>query len=168
MTFKATIERIESTVWAYVIRVPQDISDTILKKDTKRVVCDINDTFSIQCALMPYGDGTYFINLNKEIRTKIAKKGFHMLNITLTIDESEYGMPFPEELKELLELDDKGNEIFHDLTKGKQRNLIHIIGKPKNIDIRIRKAITIIDYIKSTGGVLDFKDLNDALKVKQS
>lgn len=116
---------------------------------------------------MPYGDGSYFINFNKEIRTKISKANLHQLHISIQIDESEYGLPFPEELKELLELDEEGNHHFHNLTIGKQRNLIHLIGKPKNSDIRIRKAITVVDYLKSTGGKLDFKALYNALKVNK-
>jgi len=168
MHFKTKIEKIDSNIWTYIIRVPQPISDKILKQSTKRVVCKINDVLEIQCALMGYGDGTYFINLNKEIRTKISKNGISELDIKLSIDDSEYGMPFPEELKELLELDDEGNKYFQNLTKGKKRSLIYIIGKPKNIDIRIRKAITIVNYLKSTNGKLDFKELNEALKLKNS
>ena len=168
MTFNAKIHKIDSNVWTYVIHVPIDISDKIIAQKTKRVVCDINKLFSIQCALMPYGDGTYFINMNKEIRTKIAKSGLEELTISLSVDDSEYGMPFPEEFKELLELDNEGSEHFHNLTKGKQRNLIHLIGKPKSSDIRIRKAITVVDYLKAKNGHLDFKELYEALKVKNN
>lgn len=167
MYFTTTIEKIESSVWSYIIRVPIDISDEILKQKTKRVVCNINNQLKIQCALMPYGDGSYFINLNKEIRTKIAKAKIVDLEISLTIDSSEFGMPFPEEFKELLELDDEGNRYFRALTIGKQRNLIHIVGKIKSSDIRIRKAIAIVDYLKVSKGILDFKALNEALKVKK-
>ena len=167
MQFITNIEKIDSNVWTYIIRVPQDISDNILKQNTKRVVCIINKTIEFQCALIPYGNGAYFINLNKEIRTNISKKGFVDLDIELSIDKSEYGMPFPEELRELLELDDEGNKYFLNLTKGKQRNLIHLVGKPKSVAIRIRKAITIVDYLKSTNGKLDFKELNKALKVRK-
>ena len=167
MNFIGKIEIIKSSVWSYIIRVPQDISDEVLKLDTKRVVCKVDDILNFQCALMPYGDGSYFINFNQENRKKIEKSELKELDITLAVDNSEYGLPFPEELKELLELDDDGDKIFHALTRGKQRTLIHIIGKSKNSDIRIRKAITILDYLKHVNGNIDFKDLNLALKVNK-
>ena len=63
--------------------------------------------------------------------------------------------------------DELGNTLFHNLTPGKQRNLIYIVAKPKSQDIRIRKAIVIIEYLKSSGGTIDFKELNEALKVKK-
>ena len=167
MNFTGFIETIDSSTWSYIVRVPKDISDEIIAQKTKRVICNVNNIFEFQCALIGYGDGTYFINFNQENRKKIEKAELKELNITLKIDNSEYGLPFPEELKELLELDDEGNKHFHNLTKGKQRNLLHIIGKPKSSDIRISKAITVVDYLKSTNGKLDFKQLYEALKVKK-
>ena len=167
MKFKARIETIQSSVWSYIVRVPQEISDSVLKQDTKRVICKVNDFLNFQCALMPYGDGTYFLNFNQENRKKIDQSGLKDFDIILEIDNSEYGLPFPEELKELLELDQEGNKVFNKLTKGKQRTLLHIIAKPKSLDIRIRKAITIVDYLKVTNGNIDFKQLNEALKVRK-
>ena len=167
MQFTGVIESISSATWSYVVRVPNEISNAVLSKETRRVVCDVNGLFSFQCALMPYGDGTYFINFNKENRNKIDKAGLRELQITLSVDESEYGLPFPEELKELLELDEEGNRHFHHLTKGKQRNLLHLVGKPKSEAIRIRKAIVVVDHLKEMNGKLDFKILYEALKVRK-
>jgi uncharacterized protein YdeI (YjbR/CyaY-like superfamily) len=66
----------------------------------------------------------------------------------------------PEEMLELLQIDNDGNKIFPDLTPGKQRSLLFIIGKPKNSDTRLRKALITIDYLKSVNGKLDFKELH--------
>ncbi|MBK8504974.1 MAG: hypothetical protein IPL46_23810 [Saprospiraceae bacterium] len=41
----------------------------------------------------------------------------------------------PEELGELLQMDDKANDLFHALTAGKQRNLLFIVGKPKHLTL---------------------------------
>ncbi len=54
--------------------------------------------------------------------------------------------------------------IFHTLTLGKQRTLLHLIGKPKSGEVRLRKAIAVINYLKEVNGRLDFKELNLAIK----
>ena len=79
--------------------------------------------------------------------------------VELQPDESKYGMPMPEEMDELLKIDDDTNEYFHALTKGKQRSLLYIIGKPKSTDIRLKKAIVITEHLKRLNGKLDFKIL---------
>lgn len=167
MQFKTPIELIDSNIWHYVVKVPKEFSDKLIESGNKRVVCKVDNILNFQCALMPRGDNEYFINFNKAHRKVIEKSGLKEITVTLEPDNSEYGLPFPEVLKELLDLDDEGDKIFHALTKGKQRTLLHIIDKPKSIDIRIRKAITIVDYLKATKGNIDFKQMNEALKVRK-
>ncbi len=70
----------------------------------------------------------------------------------------------PKELEELLLIDEEGDYFFHQLTPGKQRTLLHIIGQPKRSDTRIKKAIVVVEYLKSARGKLDFKALNQAFK----
>ena len=64
----------------------------------------------------------------------------------------------------LLEQDEEGSKLFHALTPGKQRSLLHVIGIPKSTDIRLRKAIITLNYLKSVNGKLDFKEYNQAQK----
>jgi len=74
-------------------------------------------------------------------------------------------MPLPDELKTAWELNPEGYAIFHTLTMGKQRSIVHIIGTPKSSEIRINKALTILEYLKTVNGNLDFKELNEAFKL---
>jgi uncharacterized protein YdeI (YjbR/CyaY-like superfamily) len=73
-------------------------------------------------------------------------------------------MPMPEELEELLLQDPEGDMYFHELTPGKQRNLIYMVSKPKGVDTRIKKALVIVQHLKEVKGQLDFKMLNEAYK----
>lgn len=164
MTFTTTLENFNSNLWAYHIRVPNEAAEVFKQGKERRVICKLNNALEIQCAIMPKGDGTFFINLNKEIRKKLDLGLGEEVTVTLRKDESKYGLPMPEEMAELLKIDDEGNHYFHALTKGKQRSLLHIIGKPKTSDTRLRKALVVVDYLKMTGGKLDFKELNEAFK----
>ncbi len=162
--FKAELKMLSSQVWACGIFVPNDISDTLLKDGHKRVICTLNKTESYQCALLPNGDQEYFVNVNKDLQKKLRIQVGDTVLVQLIPDESQYGLPVPDELAELFVQDEEGKRIFHTLTLGKQRTLLHLIAKPKSGEIRLHKAIVVIEYLKEVNGRLDFKELNLAIK----
>lgn len=164
MHFTAPLEKLESNVWYYHITVPDEVAQAFLGEKDRRVICTLNDEVEFHCALMPRGDGRYFININKETRKQLGLRLGTPVTARLRPDDSEYGLPMPEELGELLAIDEEGSRCFHALTPGKQRNLIYIVGSPKRSDTRLRKALVVVDYLKASGGKLDFKALNEAFK----
>ncbi len=162
--FTAELDLLTSAVWQYYIPVPQSISKELIQQDCTRLICAINDTIKFHCALMPKGEGRYFINLNKERRKILMASQFTELKVSIAPDKSEYGLPMPTEFKELLHQDPEGDHVFHNLTPGKQRTLLHLVGKYKNTETRINKSIVIVEYLKRVNGKLDFKELNIAFK----
>ncbi|MEL6720156.1 MAG: YdeI/OmpD-associated family protein [Bacteroidota bacterium] len=162
--FISSIEQADSTLgWHFTIPVIKDIAADFMEND-RRVICSINGAKGFHAALMSDGKGDFFINLNKERRKRLGVAIGEPINITLSKDESKYGMPMPEEFEELLAIDDEGNHFFHALTPGKQRSLLHLIGKPKSSDVRLKKAIVINEHLKKNQGKLDFKQLNQDFK----
>jgi hypothetical protein len=163
-SFTSVLERFNSDLWHFHLMVPQDISDFYNEANIDRLECVINEAETFQCALMPKGSNQYFININKERRKKLNLQLGDKLEIVLTADNSPYGLPMPEELGELLKMDDEASVLFHALTPGKQRNLLFIVGKPKTSDTRLIKALIVVNYLKQTGGKLDFRALNEAFR----
>ena len=106
----------------------------------------------------------YFININKAIRDKLKLREGMPVEAALRKDNSEYGLPMPEELAELLAQDEEGDQYFHALSAGKQRTLLYIVGQPKTSDTRLRRALVVVDFLKVHSGKLDFKALYLALK----
>lgn len=164
--FTAVLDRFDSNLWTFHIAVPGAVSRVFLDKGVTRVVCTLNGALSFQCALMPKGEGNYFININKKIRDTLKLKTGSEVQASLVEDESTYGLPMPEELKELLQIDEEGDLLFHALTPGKQRNLLYIVGQPKTSDKRIERALVVVDHLKANGGRIDFKKLYHDLKPK--
>ncbi len=162
--FTAYLDDFRSNLWGYHIDVPDDAAQVFLADGNRRVICTLNGQASFHCALMPKGDGTYYILVNKELRKKLRLRIGDEMQVDLVRDHSKYGMPMPEELGALLEMDDEGSRYFHELTPGKQRALIHLVGKPKTSDTRLKKALVIVDYLKCSPGKLDFKELQQAFK----
>jgi len=161
--FNSILEKFDSDLWYFYFKVPNDIADKLIDKD-RRVMCTINNLVEYSCAIMHGSMGDFFINVNKEHRKKLKIQEGDEIEVTLVKDKSKYGMPMPEEFEETLYQDPEGDKIFHSLTPGKQRTLIHMVGKIKSSQIRINKALTIIDYLKEVSGNLDYKELNEAFK----
>lgn len=164
ISFKSHLFKKEGNVWDVAIYVPKKYADPFIDKKDKRVLCTINGKLMIHAGLMPQGNGDSFINTNSEIRKKLKLDANDSVEVMLEKDESEYGMPLPDELKTAWELDEQAYELFHKLRDGKQRNLIHLVGKLKSSEKRIEKSLVILEYLKSVNGKLDFKELNQAFK----
>lgn len=113
---------------------------------------------------MPMGEQEWFINVNKKICDKLGLVEGQEVDVHLEKDRTEYGMPMPDELREVLNQDEEGSKLFHALTPGKQRNLIYIGSNVKNPNIRLRRAIVIVNHLKMQAGAIDFKALNAEIK----
>jgi uncharacterized protein YdeI (YjbR/CyaY-like superfamily) len=167
MEFTALVEKLDSEVWFYHIVVPQKIVDHFLKDGPQRLVCTLNGKESFQCAIMA-ANGKRFINVNKKIRDKLSLVIGEPVTASLAKDTSEYGLPMPDEFREMLNQDPLGDDLFHALTLGKQRNLLYIAGGVKSIDKRIARAIVIVEHLKIHKGKLDFKALNEEMKASRN
>ncbi|MFN0199879.1 MAG: YdeI/OmpD-associated family protein [Bacteroidia bacterium] len=165
--FTTILEELDSAVWSYHFVVPQAVAQYFIERNEKRVVCTLNHSQTYQCGLMPKGEGEYFINVNKTIRNKLGITLGDSLQVCLVADESEYGLPMPEELAELFKMDDEGSQSFHALTMGKQRSLLYWVGVPKTTDGRIRRALALVEHLKQSKGKPDFKVLNEKVKVSK-
>lgn len=134
------------------------------EKNPSRIVFSINGAGRIYRAFMPAGNGDFFILINQEICRQFNLEPEVPVTLQISPDDSEYGMPLPEELAELWAMDEEAYRVFHLLTPGKQRGLIYQISKPKGADTRVKKAVQISEYLKSVNGKLDYKELNEYIK----
>ncbi len=163
MNFKAPILKFEYDLWSFYVAIPKEIGDQFIEGEDRRVICKINNGIPIHSALMPKGD-IYSIYVKKDMMKKNSLQEGDEVNVELKKDNSEYGIPLPESFQILLDQDEEGSKYFHQLTKGKQRSLIHIVGKVKNIDSQLAKGLAIMHHLKEAKGELDFKRLNVLIK----
>lgn len=165
MEFEGIIDYLPNdNIYGHHIIVPEVVKEYFFKKKIKRLLCTLNGMHEFPCALLPKGGGIYYILINAEIRKKFGLQLGSKVQVALEPDESKYGMPMPEEMSELLKIDEEANELFHALTKGKQRSLLYVIGKPKNTNTRLNKAIVVTEHLKRMNGKLDFKILHQDFK----
>ena len=100
--FTSTLEISTNKLWGAHLPVPAPIAQVFLTEGAKRVVCKLNDTVEFQCALLPKGEGVYCIVVNKKIREQLGLREGSTARVSLHKDESEYGLPMPDELAEVL------------------------------------------------------------------
>ncbi len=167
MELTAKVENFNTKLWTYHVKVPGPIAKHFLDQGDKRVVCKLNDSIEVQCAIMPGGEGVYFINLNKKIRDQLSLKEGSKVSVHLEKDNSEFGLPFPAELEEVLAQDKAGKDYFFKLTPGRQRNIIYGVSQVKNSDLRIHRAMVMINHLKKNKGKINFRQLNAELKSSQ-
>ncbi|WP_425392562.1 YdeI/OmpD-associated family protein [Ekhidna sp.] len=162
-TIKAPILKFESDAWSYYVAIPKKIGDQFIDGKDRRIVCTINNSTPIHSALMPKGE-IYSVYVKKDFMKKYGIAEGDEVTVQLEKDTSEYGKPIPESFQVLLDQDQEGNNLFHSLTKGKQRTLIHLVGKVKNVESQLAKGLAIMHHLKEANGELDFKRLNVLIK----
>ncbi len=165
-TVKFETELIQSTTgsgWHFLL-VEKKIEQKFgFEGKFKRVVCSINGGDSFQCALMPWGE-IFYIIVNKQKRDALGIVAGDTVNVELVKDESKYGLPMPAEFREVLDQDPDGDRLFHGLTAGKQRSILYLLAKPKDIDVRIHYALLIVEHLKENDGKIIDSKLYEELK----
>lgn len=164
LSFSAVLEVSTNKLWGAHLVVPPLIAATFLDTGSQRVICTLNDTHTFQCALLPYTNGVRVISINKSIQKKLKLTLGDTVVINLAPDESEYGLPMPEEFDGILNSDADAKQYFEALTAGKKRTLLYIVDKPKSSDMKIHLGLIIAEHLKAQKGLLNYKILNQALK----
>jgi hypothetical protein len=162
--FTARLEKVDSDLWQFLFRVEKDTAEQFIEGDNRRVVCTINGTVQISFCLVARWPWW----LSNPFKPRTQKPSWIRQGDTFTVilekDTSEYGMPMSEEFREVLDQKPDADRIFHTLTPGKQRTLMHLSDNVKNPDIRIRRALVVTDHLIHQNGIIDFKGLNEELK----
>jgi hypothetical protein len=162
--FSTKLERSNNKLWGCHFRIPGATAERLLTSGSRRVVCRLNEAAEYQCAMIPFGDGSYVITVNKALRAKLAVDPGSVVRVQLTNDASKYGLPMPEEFAELLRQDTEGRRLFGALTAGRKRTLLYIVGKGKTPGIRIARALVIVRHLKANHGTINYRQLHVALQ----
>src|SRR6476469_7416939 len=80
----------------------------------RRVLCTMKGGERFHCALLPWGEQFYII-VNKKRRDQLGLLAGDTVEILLEKDDSQYGLPMPEEIREVLNQDPEGDRLFHQL-----------------------------------------------------
>jgi hypothetical protein len=158
-----SLQHFDSPLWGYHLPVPTSVAQTFVEGKNRRVVCTLAGQYRMQCAIMQMED-IYFVLINKKMVDKMALQVGDDVEMSIEKDHSKFGHEVPESFQNLLDQDEEGRTFFENLTMGKQRSLIYLIGTVKSIDSQINKGLAILHHLRMTQGQLDFKQLNALIK----
>jgi len=165
--FTGTLERSDNALWGCHVRVPPRIALSLTSGRSRRVVRTLNGGSPRQCALLPIGDGRYVISVNKAEQKRLGLAIGADVRVELLKDASPYGLPVPEELRELLRQDRVGDRLFHALTPGKQRTLLYLVDAVEDPEKRATRALAVVLHLKATGGTINYKQLTLVLRSRR-
>jgi len=163
ITVSVVLEHFHNKLWSYYVAIPKVVGDQFVDGDNRRVLCSLNGLPPIHAALMPAGD-VYTIYVKNDLQKKLGIQEGGELQVVLEKDNTEYGMPLPESFEMIMAQDEEGAAHFRSLTMGKQRSLVYVVGKVKNVDSQIAKGLAIMHHLKEANGKLDFKRLGEVIK----
>jgi hypothetical protein len=164
MEFTSVLEKFDSDLWGFHFEVPDDIAEHYIKSTGRRVVATLMGAESYHCAIMQWSGGRHFINVNKKLRDSLGLVLGQGVHVSLEVDQSKYGLPMSEEFEEAIRQDEDASVVFHELTPGKQRTLIYYADNVKSSQIKLRRALVVLEHLKLTRGKVDFKQLNEEMK----
>jgi Bacteriocin-protection, YdeI or OmpD-Associated/Domain of unknown function (DUF1905) len=121
---------------------------TLTSNNNKRVIATLNGIFELHCAIQTIKAGGYFVYIGSAICKKLQLKKGSAVQVIFVKDTTEYQFEMPEELNEVLNTDPEAHDIFHALTPGNQRGLMHLVTLLKSGDKRIERALIIAEKIK--------------------
>ncbi len=122
--------------------------DALTKNGNKRIICKLNNQIEIHSALLPKKGGGHFITIGLTTCKKMKLKEGSTVIATFQIDTFDYQFEMPDEFKEVLNTDEKANQIFHALTPGNQRGIIYLVTLLKSTDKRIERSLKIAGKLK--------------------
>jgi hypothetical protein len=157
--FEARLDMSNNKLWGAHFLVPDTIANTLIEGADRRMVCVLNGVLEYQCALIPNGTGRFVVTVNKKNREKLRLADGSLLQVQMWKDRSEFGLPMPEELAEVMAQDEEGARYLLALTPGKLRTFLYWIGQPKSSDIRIERALRVVEHLKKHEGKIVYKEL---------
>ncbi len=152
LELSATVHKYSSTIEGYFLKIPAVFGRQLSLDGKKtRLVCTLAGQVRFQCALMPYGDGDFYIGLNKKNRITLGLQDGSRVEMVLELDQSKYGLDMPEELAEMLVQEPEGDRIFHQLTAGRQRSFIFWVSSAKSSEKRLERALVLVEKLQQYG-----------------
>jgi len=128
----------------HYLAVPAAIKQQFAVKGTARVVATIGNLPPFQCGLMPMKSGEGLLLINKARQKLLGLQQGALIEVSLKMDESEYGAPMPEELEAVLAQDEEAKARFDSLTPGRKRAILFEVDRLKGVDRRMERAIKLL------------------------
>lgn len=145
-SFETRLVEYKDTLVAAVVEIPVDVVQQ-LPAGRVRVEGKLNQT-PFNLAIQSKKNGQRYLSVSLTMRRAAKIKPGDKIKLDFAIVDSDK-LDIPEEMEAVLAQDDVGAKKWNKLTVGLQRSLVHYINSTKNIDLRIERALYLINKVKS-------------------
>lgn len=136
----------------HLLPVPPDIYAALEGKKPFRVKVTLPGEVHWKAAVMSNGAGSGWIGVSKKmVKTHHLPLGVPM-PVKLEPDTDQETWPLPEEMVEVLALDDEAQKYFNKLTEGKKRSITVYINQTNQPQRRVERALLIAENLKRYKG----------------
>ena len=149
VSFASRIGKLDYLMGVHYVEVPANVVKKLGGLNKQRLFCSINKHPKFQCGMMALGEGRGYITVSKKKLKEFSITLGDKIDVTLEPDKSEFGMEVPEELIEIFAQDTEAEKRFMSISGGKQRNIIYYVSGVKNSDLRIKRALKLINNLKA-------------------
>ncbi|MCO5144454.1 MAG: YdeI/OmpD-associated family protein [Oligoflexia bacterium] len=132
----------------HILKIPAKTVTLLGGRTNLRVMIRLNKEIEFHAGFMPLGKGESYIMLSKARMKPLGLQYGDTVDVEIKKDQSKYGLPMPEELQTVLDLDTEASTRFENLSAGKKRTIIHYVGNVKNTDKRIERALFLMENLK--------------------
>ncbi len=143
LAFQAVLERPEAVgSWTFM-HVPFSVEEKFGTKSQVRVKGTVNGV-SYRSSLMPNGDGSHYMVVNKDIRDQAGVTQGDTVQVTMELDTEAREAIAPDDFQSALDLDDAARIAFDKMAYSHKKEYINWIEEAKKAETRasrIEKAI---------------------------
>ena len=106
------------------------------------------EDYPFELAVRSDGKGAGKLLLGKRVVSVLGKPLGDLIQVEIQLDDSEYGMALPDELRELFAFAPDIKHAFDtQLTPGKQRGLIHDVKSAKTAPTRTKRIARLMEIL---------------------
>ncbi|TNE53244.1 MAG: DUF1905 domain-containing protein [Bacteroidetes bacterium] len=150
--FESELYLLEKLKLRHIV-IPYDVLQELADEDDKSVYQQrfwiaIDDCEPWQAGSVALGEQNAYISIKSALLKKMGLQIGDHVQVKLRKDRSEYGMPFPEELQEVLLQDPEADKRFHELNLGMRRYIIYYVNQVKSSQKKIERSLFLIGNLK--------------------
>lgn len=145
-SFETRLAEYKNMLVSTVVEIPADVVKK-LPAGRVRVEGKLNQV-SFNLAIQSKKHGPKYLSVSQAMRKSAGVKPGDKVKVSFAIVDPDK-LDLPEEMQEVLAQDTEGAKKWNKLTVGLQRSLVHYINSSKNVDVRIERALFLINKVKS-------------------
>lgn len=144
--FETRLVEYDNTLVNTVVELPADVVKK-LPKGRVRVEGKLNEV-SFNLGVQSKKSGARYLSISQAMRKAAKVKPGDKVKVMFNLVDPDK-LELPEEMEAVLAQDEAGAKLWNKLTVGLQRSLVHYINSTKNIDLRIERALYLMNKVKS-------------------